>query len=85
MTFFFTFQRLFQAIEDSNRQILRDFPNLPDIIQRTVRTRTCYALKYTYFYFFCLNTPWFKVQRVVQFEADIENGCLSIQRLYSCS
>lgn len=51
MTFFFTFQRLFQAIEDSNRQILRDFANLPEIIQRTVRTRTCYALEYPYFYY----------------------------------
>lgn len=35
---FFTSQRLFQAIEESNIQILRDFADLPDIRQRTVRT-----------------------------------------------
>lgn len=33
-----TSQRLFQAIEESNIQILRDFADLPDIRQRTVRT-----------------------------------------------
>uniref|UniRef100_A0A8W8LA91 Uncharacterized protein n=1 Tax=Magallana gigas TaxID=29159 RepID=A0A8W8LA91_MAGGI len=29
-------RQLFQAIEDSNRRILQEFANLPDIIQRTV-------------------------------------------------